>query len=149
MDLQRFSFSFAAIRISKYLIPVGKEITTQDVPWQPKWFASKKPASYWQELSHQFKFIHHFEKMFSISKPEDWMRISLSTVGRGGGWVCFPHSVVHIQRLLDVYGGSLLRVLETLYPQENWRAIASSRVSKDGKSSLLLQQYVNQISPHI
>ncbi len=64
---------------------------------------------YWRDKQHQERYLRWLEQQLQVQNIEDWYRVKVSDVRRVGGG-----------SLLACYGGSLLRVLQALYPHHHW-----------------------------
>jgi hypothetical protein len=52
------------------------------------------------------QFVEYLTSQFGITKPEDWYNIKVADIVKNGG-----------SGLLDKYNGSLVQMLNSLYPQ--------------------------------
>jgi hypothetical protein len=49
------------------------------------WNYNRKPAKYWQDISHQRTFFENLASKLNIQKPEDWYKVSIETFVQHGG----------------------------------------------------------------
>ena len=97
-----------------------------------------KKSSYgsWKDINSQKQFFDSFAKENGIVQAEDWYQVKISDVEKkGGSWI-----------LNKYYGGSLVKALATIYPNQIWQRWRFSRVP-DGFWNQLENQknYVNWI----
>jgi hypothetical protein len=67
------------------------------------------PRNYWQNKSNHLIALKNLEKKLNIQQPADWYNFGLTDITKNGG-----------SRLLNTYRGSLIQMLQTLYPQVTW-----------------------------
>eukprot|EP01114_Cavostelium_apophysatum_P021759 TRINITY_DN7678_c0_g1_i2.p1 TRINITY_DN7678_c0_g1~~TRINITY_DN7678_c0_g1_i2.p1 ORF type:complete len:759 (+),score=135.48 TRINITY_DN7678_c0_g1_i2:52-2328(+) len=75
--------------------------------WEEK---KRHPSGYWKDVSNQRAFIESFAKERGISTLESWSKVSANDLERYGGG-----------SLLYRFGGSLRKLLASLYPDHDWR----------------------------
>ncbi len=68
----------------------------------------------WNTFSHQRTFMDNLAESLSITDQEGWYQLSASTLESNGG-----------TQLLDTFGGSLYKLLSTVYPEYQIRAGSS------------------------
>eukprot|EP01114_Cavostelium_apophysatum_P017721 TRINITY_DN5331_c0_g1_i3.p1 TRINITY_DN5331_c0_g1~~TRINITY_DN5331_c0_g1_i3.p1 ORF type:complete len:845 (-),score=169.37 TRINITY_DN5331_c0_g1_i3:2211-4745(-) len=77
--------------------------------WNPLDF-SHVPSNYWSDIEHQRTFLNKLAETLKLSSRSDWAFVTAAAVQKNGG-----------SGLLDFYGGSLLRCLQAVFPNENWK----------------------------
>jgi hypothetical protein len=97
-------------------------------PWDVYDPRRNKPQKFWQDPAHVREFMEWLKGPLGINRPKDWERVSLSQFCRFGGG-----------RVLQQYG-SLLKILQTVYPNETWKPRAfSNRAKKSAQRWLYLK----------
>lgn len=79
-----------------------------DYQWDDLKFKYKHKG-YWLDLNNRKTFLKHLENQFQIQDRKDWLNITSEQVERNGG-----------KRFISLYGGSLLKALKEIYPDEKW-----------------------------
>ena len=74
------------------------------------------PNGFWHSIENQRLFLTDFAKKFNIENYEQWYEITNQKIikNRGGG-------------LLNMYNGSLFDALKSIFPDENWNLMKSSK----------------------
>jgi hypothetical protein len=81
--------------------------------WLP-WKFRRSPYSYWQEVRHQKQCLEHIQQQLGFKDVLQWMHVDTQTVKRLGG-----------SGLLAYFGGSLQKVLTSVYPEIEWPSRAA------------------------
>eukprot|EP01114_Cavostelium_apophysatum_P020383 TRINITY_DN6813_c0_g1_i1.p1 TRINITY_DN6813_c0_g1~~TRINITY_DN6813_c0_g1_i1.p1 ORF type:complete len:852 (-),score=159.44 TRINITY_DN6813_c0_g1_i1:14-2569(-) len=87
-------------------------------PWNP-WNFVHVPKKYWSEIQNQRAFLTYVGNSLKLENLSDWTSVSLSTIREHGG-----------SRLLEIYNGSLIECLRTVFPSEKWSPLSFSRAPK-------------------
>eukprot|EP01114_Cavostelium_apophysatum_P023739 TRINITY_DN9046_c0_g1_i1.p1 TRINITY_DN9046_c0_g1~~TRINITY_DN9046_c0_g1_i1.p1 ORF type:complete len:1029 (-),score=223.52 TRINITY_DN9046_c0_g1_i1:186-3272(-) len=101
-------------------------------------FATKIEPIDWRSFAEKKKFIDALAKDFSIAQQSDWSRVNNHVIIERGG------------RGLLRECGSLLEILQTVYPDEQWKPellaqIASRGKFDEGRQKLLLESIGKQL----
>lgn len=88
-------------------------------------FDSKKfrvpqfPKGFWVDTENQKRFLNGIAKELSIEKYEDWYRVKSSEISKRGG-----------ESLLTRYGDSMIKLLQAVFPDHDWKIWKFDSVSK-------------------
>lgn len=85
-----------------------------EIEWQP-WRFRENVRGFWQQLDNQRLFMDYISKELNIIDQRDWKRVSLDDIKSRGG-----------ASLVQLYGGSLSRILDTVYPNIEWKIRGSN-----------------------
>lgn len=87
-------------------IGITNRLTVLEIVWKPEWFSNRTLTGYWPSTTNQRQFLESVAKKLGVKKPRDWGKITHLQFRKfkGGG------------TLLNMYGGSLRKALETIYP---------------------------------
>jgi hypothetical protein len=69
------------------------------------------PPGYWDDIANQRKFCDWFASQKDIKSSEDWHKIKVSDIKQYGG-----------SSIMQQYGNSLIKMLETVYPEQTWQS---------------------------
>ena len=68
------------------------------------------PRGYWSDLGNARRFLDEVAIEMGIECPKDWRKVTMRHIKERGG-----------RRLLRVHGDSLFRLLQTAYPEQDWK----------------------------
>lgn len=77
-------------------------------PWDLSRFSSK-PHGYWKSMENQQRFMNELSLKLHLPDLDGWYSVPLKKISSAGGGT-----------LLNVYGGSLFRLLSTVFPNHSW-----------------------------
>jgi hypothetical protein len=91
--------------------------------WLP-WLFDKVPQGYWEDTANQLSFLDWISQRLEVKSQEDWYKIKTSGI-HGDNMSITIGYVVDIEKLggttlLRYYNGSLIKALQTLYPDKEW-----------------------------
>src|SRR5690606_33263791 len=83
-------------------------------PWRFRWV----PSGYWNDMKHQRQFVDWMAKELNVTSQSQWYGMDQhSIVKKGGGSL-----------LIGMYGSSLARLLQAIYPEMEWQPWRFKRV---------------------
>ncbi len=110
--------------------------------WKP-WLFTQVSRGFWKDITNQKQFLEWFSEQHGIKKQEDWYKVTPKGI--------FTHALpahvrVDIQdrggaTLLNLYGGSLYRMLIALLSEFKWKAWQFPQVPKGFWSVLPNQRH--------
>lgn len=86
--------------------------------WEPWRYAATK--EFWEDVANQRQFVDYLTREFAIQGLDDWYNVSLSEIKSRGG-----------DSLLNLYEGSLAKLLSTLYPDHSWQTWRLDKVDSE------------------
>ena len=92
--------------------------TFTDYKWKP-WKFLQVPKGFWDDINNRREYLHQLGTRLGYKNMEDWYKISRRdlTKNDGGG-------------LLDIYGFSLFQVIQSTFPEYNWKPWKFSHAPK-------------------
>jgi hypothetical protein len=92
-----------------------------DFDWKTKY----KSRSYWKSLDNQRVFLNQIRSSLGMKNLNDWKNIFNVQFYKAGAGI-----------LLDMYGGSFIKVLKTLYPNHQWKDKDKDKIESEYLTNL-------------
>ena len=106
--------------LTKYNYSLNKLLSSiyPEISWK-FWEFETVNKGVWDDLDNQREFLHWVAEKLSIREKKDWYSIKTEDINKLGG-----------STLLSKYKGSLLKLLSSVFPQENWNVWDFDNVSR-------------------
>lgn len=101
--------------------------------WMP-WRFAVLPVKFWDNVENQKKCLEWIGERLGIQTMEDWVKVSRQAVMQAGG-----------RRLLGFHQKSLLKTLETVYPEFNWKSAMTTSQPQQMAFNLLKSIFGDEV----
>eukprot|EP01027_Heterolobosea_sp_BB2_P000282 GEZU01000413.1.p1 GENE.GEZU01000413.1~~GEZU01000413.1.p1 ORF type:complete len:468 (+),score=89.89 GEZU01000413.1:405-1808(+) len=103
------------------------------------WDFPLKCRNYWKRSENQRDFVKKMEQQLNITDLDGWYSVTTTQLQERGG-----------SGLLSFFGGSLLRLLRTVYPEHKWQAWKFARIGVDAsEDEITLHEYIVEMSKEL
>src|SRR5690348_7938558 len=82
----------------------------REIDWNPFWLRNIHHQSFWNAADNRRQFFDWIARKLKFTQPSDWYKINCETLKENGG-----------KGLLNLYGGSVIRVLQNVYSEVDWK----------------------------
>ncbi len=105
------------------------------IGYNPSNYPTKESEQIWENKRVQVQFMNTIGKQLGIRQLDDWYTTNRSQIEQLGG-----------SKLLRVVGGSLFKLLSTVYPDHDWKEWRFKQVSKGYWNDTNTKEYLDWLS---